>query len=183
MNFLPLADNEKITSVLPVPKAAKGKVASLLMVTKDGVAKKVSASGFSDVRRSGIIAIKLSAGDALLSVLLVEGGDEVVVASAGGQAIRFKEKDVREMGDTVKDLTFWKAVTSGDSDGFKGRVGIHEILRMNQTIKDLVMKNATASEIEVQAKKEGMLTMLEDGIYKCVEGKTTIEEVLRVVTE
>ena len=54
---------------------------------------------------------------------------------------------------------------------------------MNQTIKDLVMKNATATEIEIQAKKEGMLTMLEDGIYKCVEGKTTIEEVLRVVTE
>lgn len=85
--------------------------------------------------------------------------------------------------DTVKDLTFWKAVPAGDDDGFKGRVGIHEILKMNQSIKDLVMKNATAAEIEAQAKKEGMLTMLEDGIYKCVEGKTTIEEVLRVITE
>ncbi len=85
--------------------------------------------------------------------------------------------------DTVKDLTFWKAVAAGDDDGFKGRVGIHEVLRMNQSIKDLVMKNATASEIEVQAKKEGMLTMLEDGIYKCVAGLTTIEEVLRVVSE
>jgi type IV pilus assembly protein PilB len=94
-----------------------------------------------------------------------------------------KADKIVKPSDTVKDLTFWKAVSSGDSDGFKGRVGIHEILRMNQTIKDLVMKNATAAEIEVQAKKEGMLTMLEDGIYKCVEGKTTIEEVLRVVTE
>ncbi len=94
-----------------------------------------------------------------------------------------KADKIVKASDTVKDLTFWKAVPSGDSDGFKGRVGIHEILKMNQSIKDLVMKNATAAEIEVQAKKEGMLTMLEDGIYKCVEGKTTIEEVLRVITE
>jgi type II secretory ATPase GspE/PulE/Tfp pilus assembly ATPase PilB-like protein len=94
-----------------------------------------------------------------------------------------KADKVVKPGDTVKDLTFWKAVPAGDDDGFKGRVGIHEVLRMNQTIKDLVMKNATASEIETQAKKEGMLTMLEDGIYKCVAGMTTIEEVLRVVTE
>lgn len=98
MNFLPLADDEKITSVLSVPKAAKGKKSSLMMITKDGVAKKVASGSFSDVRRSGIIAIKLALGDALLSVLLVETGDEVVVASAVGQAIRFKENDIREMG-------------------------------------------------------------------------------------
>lgn len=98
MNFLPLADDEKITSILPVPKSAKGKPASLLMITKNGVAKKVSAASFQDVRRNGILAIKLEAGDALLSVILVEAGDEVITASAGGQAIRFKEKDIREMG-------------------------------------------------------------------------------------
>ena len=45
------------------------------------------------------------------------------------------------------------------------------------------MKNGTAGEIEAQAKKEGMTTMLEDGIFKAVQGVTTLEEVLRVVTE
>jgi type II secretory ATPase GspE/PulE/Tfp pilus assembly ATPase PilB-like protein len=54
---------------------------------------------------------------------------------------------------------------------------------MTGTIKDLVIKGATSEEIEDQAKKEGMLSMLEDGIFKCVTGMTTIEEVLRVVTE
>ncbi len=98
MNFLPLADDEKITSVLPVAKSAKGKKASLMMITKNGVTKKVESGGLSDVRRSGLIAIKLAPGDALLSVLLVETGDEVIVASVGGQAIRFREKDIREMG-------------------------------------------------------------------------------------
>ena len=60
---------------------------------------------------------------------------------------------------------------------------LHEVLKMTPSIKELIMKDATADAIEVQAKKEGMLTMLEDGIYKCAAGLTTIEEVLRVITE
>jgi type II secretory ATPase GspE/PulE/Tfp pilus assembly ATPase PilB-like protein len=68
-------------------------------------------------------------------------------------------------------------------DGYKGRVGIHEVLKMTSTIKDLVIKGETAEAIEKQGKKEGMITMLEDGIFKAVQGHTTIEEVLRVVSE
>jgi type IV pilus assembly protein PilB len=82
-----------------------------------------------------------------------------------------------------KDIPFYKPVAGVDDDGFRGRVGIHEVLKMSQSIKDLIMKGATSGEIEVQAKKEGMLTMLEDGIFKCASGMTTIEEVLRVVSE
>jgi len=92
------------------------------------------------------------------------------------------EKVVKE-SDTWDKISFWKAAPAGDDDGFKGRVGIHEVLKMTPSIKDLVMKGATSTDIEAQAKKEGMLTMLEDGIYKCVSGLTTIEEVLRVVSE
>ncbi len=74
-------------------------------------------------------------------------------------------------------------VGEGDNDGYKGRVGIHEVLKMSPTVKDLIMKGATSSDIEIQAKKEGMITMLEDGIFVAAQGLTTIEEVLRVVTE
>ncbi len=70
-----------------------------------------------------------------------------------------------------------------DNDGYKGRVGIHEVLKMSPTIKELIMKGATSGAIEEQAKREGMVTMLEDGIYNAAQGYTTIEEVLRVVTE
>jgi type IV pilus assembly protein PilB len=94
-----------------------------------------------------------------------------------------KADKIVKSNETWKNIEFYKPVAVGDNDGFKGRVGIHEILKMNPAIKELIMKNATAGEIEIQAKKDGMLTMLEDGIYKCVEGKTTIEEVLRVVSE
>ncbi len=86
-------------------------------------------------------------------------------------------------GDDWDKIPFWRAVPAGDDDGFKGRVGIHEVLRMSPTIRELVMKESTSGDIEAQAKKEGMLTMIEDGIFKCVSGLTTIEEVLRVVSE
>jgi type II secretory ATPase GspE/PulE/Tfp pilus assembly ATPase PilB-like protein len=94
-----------------------------------------------------------------------------------------KSDKIVKPGDDWNDIYFHKPKTGSDDDGFKGRVGIHEVLKMNQSIKDLIMKGATSTEIEAQAKKEGMLTMLEDGIYKCVAGMTTIEEVLRVISE
>ena len=56
------------------------------------------------------------------------------------------------------------------------------IMPVTSTIKEMVMKNATADEIEKQAKSEGMLSMIEDGIFKASQGVTTIEEVLRVIT-
>src|SRR3989344_178241 len=68
-------------------------------------------------------------------------------------------------------------------DGYRGRIGIHEVLQMTLTIQELIMKNATASQIEEQARKEGMLTMLEDGFVKAAQGITSLEEVLRVTSE
>ena len=101
-NFLALSSEEKVTSVLALPKELKAVDAlSLMMVTKQGVAKKVAAKSFADVRRSGIIAIKLSPGDELLSVVAMKKGDEVILATTSGQAIRFKESDIREMGRTA----------------------------------------------------------------------------------
>lgn len=94
-----------------------------------------------------------------------------------------KEEKIVKSSDDWNTISFWKAIPGPDDDGFKSRVGIHEVLTMSPSIKNLIMKNATSSEIEEQAKKEGMLTMLEDGIFKCVQGLTTIEEVLRVITD
>lgn len=83
-----------------------------------------------------------------------------------------------------KDVPFYRPIKAeGSEDGYKGRVGIHEVLKMSPAIRELVMKDATAVEVETQAKKEGMISMLEDGIFKCVQGLTTIEEVFRVVSE
>lgn len=101
VNFLQLADDEKVTSILPMPKEVKKAELSLFMVTKNGTGKKVKAESFHDVRRSGLIAIGLDAGDSLVSVRFVEKGDDLVLATSEGQSIRFKESDIREMGRTA----------------------------------------------------------------------------------
>ncbi len=100
MNFLSLSDSESVTSILPMPKSSD-KTSSLMLVTKNGTAKKMASSSFADVRRSGIIAIKLDKGDSLVSALITGKGDNVIVATALGQSIRFKESDIREMGRTA----------------------------------------------------------------------------------
>lgn len=95
-----------------------------------------------------------------------------------------KSENIVGKNDNWENIYFYKEKSSPESkEGYSGRIGIYEILKLSGGIKDLVIKGATAQEIETQAKKEGMLSMIEDGIYKCVTGMTTIEEVLRVVTE
>ncbi len=98
MNYLSLSQDERITSVLPMSKDLKDGHPSLVMVTKHGVAKKVNAKHFFDVRRSGLIAINLGKDDELISTSFVERGDQVVLATREGKAIRFQEEDLREMG-------------------------------------------------------------------------------------
>ncbi len=95
-----------------------------------------------------------------------------------------KDEKVVPQGTTWDKISFYRPRPTEDApDGFSGRVVIHEAIKVTSTIRDLIIKGSTSSGIEDQAKKEGMLTMLEDGIFKCVQGLTTIEEVLRVVSE
>lgn len=113
MNFIALQDDEHVTSVLAMPKAVKGSNLSLLMVTKHGVSKKVAVKSFEDVRRSGIIAIKLDKEDALISANFVEKGDTAALVTAKGQSIRFKENAIREMGRTAGGV---RAIKLGKGD-------------------------------------------------------------------
>jgi DNA gyrase subunit A len=114
MNFLSLTDGEKVTSVLAMPKSAKENSLALLMVTKHGTAKKVSADSFFDVRRSGLIAITLDKGDELISVSFVEKGDQAAVVTSKGQSIRFKESDIRTMGRSAGGVRAIK-LSKGDA--------------------------------------------------------------------
>ncbi len=86
--------------------------------------------------------------------------------------------------DGWEDIGFYKAKPSSDCpDGYKGRVGIYEVLEVTESIKQMTISRATSDQMEDQAKKEGMITMLQDGFIKAVQGLTTIEEILRVTKE
>ncbi len=94
-----------------------------------------------------------------------------------------KEKLIKD-SDTLKDVELYRPKPSKDSlDGYKGRIGIIEVLSVNEEIKKLIVKKASTREIMIQAKKDGMRTMIEDGFVKAVQGLTSLEEVLRVITE
>ena len=94
-----------------------------------------------------------------------------------------KEKIVKPE-DNWSTIEFYRPEKSeGCPDGYKGRLGIYEVLKLSEEIKQLVVKEATANQIQEQAIKEGMLTMVEDGFIKAVQGITSIEEILRVAKE
>lgn len=95
-----------------------------------------------------------------------------------------QEEKLVKKGSTLDDLAFYRPVPTPDSeDGYKSRIGIHEILAISPAIREVILHTSTSDAIEAQAKKEGMLTMLEDGIYKSARGITSLEEVLRAVSE
>jgi type IV pilus assembly protein PilB len=84
----------------------------------------------------------------------------------------------------IDELPFFRPRPSEDpNEGYHSRIGIHEVLSVSPAIRDIILHSSTSDAIEAQAKKEGMLTMLQDGIYKSARGITTIEEVLRTVNE
>ena len=115
MNFISLEQGEQITSILAMPKEKKAvEGLSLLMATRNGTVKRVAASQFHEVRRSGLIAIGLDKGDALISAQFVYPGDDAMLVTSKGQAIRFAAKDVREMGRQAAGVRGMK-LGSGDS--------------------------------------------------------------------
>ena len=96
VNFLQVTPTDMITAVVPIPKDQKGMY--LFMATANGIIKKVEMDSFSQVRRSGMVAIKLKTGDELGWVFPTSGKDQIMLVTSGGNAIRFKESDVRPMG-------------------------------------------------------------------------------------
>jgi type IV pilus assembly protein PilB len=94
------------------------------------------------------------------------------------------EEKMLPPNSTLDSIQFFKPVPSTEcEDGYQSRVGIHEILPVSSAIKDIILHGGTPDAIEAQGRKEGMLTMLEDGIYKAARGITSLEEVLRAVSE
>lgn len=96
VNFLQILPEEKITAMIPLSK--EDSVKYLFMATRLGTIKKCAIPEFENVRRSGLIAISLKKGDQLRWTAPTSGKDEIIITTSKGQAIHFKEKDVRAMG-------------------------------------------------------------------------------------
>lgn len=141
INFLQLLGEEKITSVLPLDKISNSKY--LFFATELGLVKKVKLEFFANVRRSGLIAIKIKGEDKLIWAKPTGGNDHVQLITAGGQSIRFGEADVRDMG--------------------RNAAGVHGIrLKKN----DIVIGMGIIKSDKEKMKKYQVLTIMEQGFGK-----------------
>ena len=106
VNLLNLAAGEKVTAVIPLPEdkqERQGK--NLVQATKDGFIKKTRLSEFENIRKNGILSVILRPGDELVQVALTSGEDDIILGTAQGKAIRFSEKNVRQMGRVTQGVT------------------------------------------------------------------------------
>ncbi|WP_246523493.1 DNA gyrase subunit A [Gemmata palustris] len=116
-NVLSLKPEEKITSIVPVREFAEG--CHLLMATRQGTVKKTDLMAYSNVRAGGIIGITLDAGDDLINVALTRPGDEIILSTQKGMAIRFRESNARAIGRTARGV---KGIKLGKDDIIVGMV-------------------------------------------------------------
>ncbi len=127
VNLLQIAQDEKITAIIPLAKDTTGYIA---MATRRGLIKKTVLEEFANIRKVGKIAIKINEGDELISVEFTTGSDELIIASKEGKCIRFKESDVRPMG---RDTQGVRAMSLGDDDYLVDMLVVkpdHEILTL-----------------------------------------------------
>lgn len=101
-NLLPITSDEKITSMIRVPEFVEDKY--LIMVTRQGVIKRISLEAYNTNRKGGLIALELNEGDELAWVRMTDGDDSIIIATKKGFAIRFMETDVRPMGRLARGV-------------------------------------------------------------------------------
>ena len=112
-----------------------------------------------------------------------------VVCSSCRKARTLSIAELKNLASLAKELLVDKVYTVGpgcdncDGTGYKSRVGIHEVLEVDDDIRSLIVGRADASQIRIQAIKGGMKTMIEDGLIKAHSGVTTIEEIIRIIHE
>ncbi|MFA5211478.1 MAG: DNA gyrase subunit A [Patescibacteria group bacterium] len=161
VNFLQLAPNEKVSAILSMDDM--GKYAYLVMTTNKGTIKKTKLEDFKNVRKSGLIALKLKEDDMLEWVLPSNGNNDIMLVSSLGQAIRFKETGVRAMGRTASGV---RAMRLKSKDEIIGMGVISTDLVKKKVLELLVVsenglgKRTPISEYKVQGRGgSGIKTM------------------------
>ena len=130
-NLLPIAPDEKVSSMIRVPEFDEDKY--LVMVTRRGIIKRISLNAYNTARKGGLIALELNEGDELAWVRMTDGSDNVIVATKLGVAIRFNETDVRPMGRLARGV---KALTLKEGDEVVGMSVVREgglVLTVSET--------------------------------------------------
>ncbi len=144
VNLLELGKDENVTSTIPVRKFDDRQ---LVMATKNGIIKKTVLSAFGRPKKGGIISILLDDGDKLIGVKLTQGGQEIVLGTENGKAIRFSEDDVRCMGRATRGV---KGIGLKGDDKVKGIVVVDKNATLLTVCENGFGKRTDYSEYSVQ---------------------------------
>jgi DNA gyrase subunit A len=115
VNFIGMEPGEKVQAIALVPKIEKGKF--VVTLTKNGQIKKTEVDEYENFREKGIIGVKVDDGDLLLNAALTDGTRDILIATKGGQSIRFPEEQVRPMGRSTHGV---KAIDLGENEEVVG---------------------------------------------------------------
>ncbi len=149
-NFIEISSEDRILSLMALGKEdAEARIKNLVMITKNGIIKKTALEEFKNVRKSGLIAMKLRKDDLLKKVAKSTGQNEIILVTKKGQSIRFKEQDIRSMGRPAS--------------GIRG-------VRMKRDDKvigmDVIITQKTKNEKEGTKEKQYLLVVTENGYGK-----------------
>lgn len=183
VNLLELDGDESISAVIPVKEYAEGMY--LLMATKNGLIKKTMLSEYQNIRRSGLMAIVIREDDALISVKLTDGKQDVIICTRNGMSIRFNESDVRPVGRIAQgvkgidlrknDLVIGVGIVSEaekvlvvTENGFGKRTSIDEYRTQNRGGKGVktykvTQKTGAIAGIRMVTDKDDVMLISSDG--------------------
>ena len=183
VNLLQLAGGEKVTTMIPMPEMAEGRY--LIMATREGLIKKTALSEFQNLRKAGLIAIVLNEGDELIGVEMCRDGEELLLGTQKGKAIRLAERHVRAMGrvshgvksmnlaqdDRVTDLCVIEddcLVMSITENGYGKRTDPEAYRETNRGGKGIIAMNLTEKTGDLVAQlmvheDEDILLITDDG--------------------
>ncbi len=170
INLLQIEPDEKVSAILPVQNFEPGKY--LVMATQNGVVKKTELTEYSNPRSSGIIALNINEGDALVSVVLTDGKQDLLLSTFKGKAIRFRETDARAMGRTATGV---KGISLTKDDRVIGMDVVHNEFTILSVTEKGYGKRSAVDQYRLQRRGgKGLINM------KCTPKRGNVVGVLQV---
>ncbi len=155
VNLLPLKPGEKVTEIIPVPKTFEDLY--LVIATEKGLVKKTKFDEYKNVKQSGIRAIKINEGDAVLGVRITDGKKDILICADSGKIIRFAESDCRPMGRVSQGV---KAISLTDEERAIGMAIIDDGMELLSVTSKGYGKRSQTSEYRKQSRGgKGIIAM------------------------
>ena len=181
VNLLQLASGERISAFVRTKGFDKG--GTLVMATAKGIIKKTELAAYANPRKGGIIGITIDADDSLIKVVIADDMQEIILATRGGKAIRFKAQDIRSMGRAARGV---KGISLGKKDSVIGMVVARDDATLLTASEKGYGKRTPIGEYRLQSRGgKGIINLKTSSKIGCAVGvkMVTDKDELMIITE